>query len=84
MRFSPIAHIPSGKVVMPHAQHLVLANHFQRLANAHRLLAGMNSPDPTQARLPRPDKTALDVRSGAPLFRQPVIGVPNSPMPQGF
>ena len=78
MKFSAPAPIPAGKVAAPKSiiPHLALANVFQRLANMHRNLAGANAPDPANARVPRPDKAALDAQSGAPLIREPVIGGP--------
>ena len=76
------AHIPSGTVAtpkstLPPAAHGILAGIFRKLAAHHAQLA--NSPDPSTARLPRPDMAAKDARGGRPLVREPVIGTANSP-----
>ena len=81
----PIASsIPSGHVsalpsTLPPAAHGLLSSIYARLAAHHAAMA--NAPDPAVARLPRPDMAATDAMRGNPIMRRPVIGVPNSPVP---
>jgi hypothetical protein len=72
---------PSDKAPKPVSTvpHLALAHHFAKLAAMHAGMALANSPDKAVSNLPRPDKVVSDIRSGSPLFRQPVIRTPNNP-----
>lgn len=79
MKISGMAKIPSGKVVIPAQHHLMLAKMFHQLAAMHQNTARMQGTDPTEAQLPSPDKTVKATRQGRPLFKQPLIGSPNSP-----
>lgn len=80
--------IPTGKVAAPKSTvpHALLANFFRKMAGLHsRAAAGANSPDRAVSPLPRPDKAAINAqRPGGYQGRMPVIGQPNSTMPQSF